>query len=506
MDEFIISRFDANLDGIEILKNYEIGMAQVYITLDGRYIVSEPKISIDGEKIYNSLMKNIRQSLTLKNFSKSEILGNITNALEDESRKSGEFNIWKKERESIEYFLKRNLIGYSEIDVLINDRYIEDILSVRWDKPITVIHNQFQNFSSLSTNIFFKSEEQMSKLIQRTAQTYGDPPNDIKPITSFTNENNVRFTFTGNRKITPNGCTLSIRKPSVDIITIFNLIKDGILTTLSASYLWVMMDLKGFGLIIGAPSAGKTTLINAIFTMCNPKWHYFTIEDVLELRLMHQNVTTTKTTGNSSIHGEDNKKTSFGIFDLYRLALRYRPDFVVVGEVLGKDAEGLFQVGASGSGCVSSFHATDPNDALTRLESPPINISKISTNLISYILHISWTERQKKRQRRILEITEPVPKYTNDGMIKDLYTIFSYDVKTDRLTAFKLKTDSSDTDEIQNLVNRSSKLKKAKTKLGIENMHDDLKKRMSILQKIIDEDINDLEKISKEIFKYYEIK
>ena len=103
------------------------------------------------------------------------------------------------------------------------------------------------------------------------------------------------------------------------------------------------------------------------------------------------------------------------------------------------------------------------------------------------------------------EITEPVPTYTNDGMTKELYTVFSYDVKTDRLIAFKPKSDSSDPDEIQRLIN-SSKLKKAKTKLGIENMHDDLKKRMSILQKIIDEDINNLEKISKEIFKYYETK
>jgi len=498
MDDFIISRFDGEINDIEIVYSYHIGIVKVFITKDGRYIVQEPKISIHGEKIYNSLMSSLRQSIELKKFTESAILENITTQLELESKKSGNFDVWIKERESIEYYLKRNLTGYAEIDVLINDGYIEDILSVRHDKPITIIHNKFPN-SSLSTNIFFNSEEQMSKLIQRISQKYGDPPTDVKPATSFTNENNVRFTFTGNDKITPDGCTISIRKPSSKVITIFDLLNDGLLTTLSAAYLWVMMDLKGFGLIIGAPSSGKTTLINAIFSMCNPLWHYYTIEDVLELRLTHQNISRHQTTGNSSIQGEDNKRASIGIFDLCRLSLRFNSDFVIVGEVLGIEAEGLFQVAASGTGVVSSFHASSSNDALIRLESPPINTSKISTNLISYILHISWTERQKKRQRRILEITEPVPEYIHDTMIKKLYKIFTYDVKSDRLTV----DSSSETDEIVRLVNKSRKLKKARIILGIQNMYDDLKKRMDILQKIIDDNMDNPELISKEIFTYY---
>ena len=504
MDNFVISRFDSSLEGLGIVERYDVGLSHVSITKDGQYIIQEPTISVDGEKIYNNLMKSIRQSITIKDFTKTDILSSITTSLESESRKQGQFNIWKDERESIEYYLKRNLIGYSEIDVLINDKYIEDILAVTWDKPIVIVHNKFQNYSSLITNVIFNSHEQMSKLIQRISQNYGDPPNDLKPMVSFTNENNIRFTFTGNKKITPDGCTISIRKPSVDIITIFTLLKSGMLSTLSASYLWIMMDLKGFGLIIGSPSSGKTTLINAMFTMGNPKWHYFIIEDALELRLRHPIVSRHQTTGNSSINGENTNHNSIGIFDLCKLSLRFKPDYVIVGEVLGKDAEGLFQVGASGSGCVSSFHATDPNDALTRLESPPINISKISTNLISYILHVSWTERENKRQRKILEITEPVPEYTDNGMIKKLYKIFSYDLKSDTLRVVPSKNDTS-TDEVDRLVNKSKKLGKCKTILGIEDIAHDLKKRMSILQKIIDNDIDNLDEISKEIIQYYSV-
>jgi len=115
-------------------------------------------------------------------------------------------------------------------------------------------------------------------------------------------------------------------------------------------------------------------------------------------------------------------------------------------------------------------------------------------------LHISWTERQKKRQRRILEITEPVPEYIHDTMRKKLYKIFVYDVKSDRLTVVS----SSETDEIQRLVNKIRKLEKAQMILGINNMYMDLKERMSILQKIIDGNMDNSELISKEIIKYYE--
>jgi len=495
--DFLIFRFDDIIKNVDIVDSYHIGMAKVFITKDGRYIIQEPKISIHGEKIYNELMNNVRLSMELKPSTESTIYDSIVPLLEDEARNIGKFDVWLQEREAIEYYLKRNMRGYAEIDVLINDSFIEDILSVKYDKPITIIHNKFQN--PLSTNVFFKSEEQLSKLIQRVSQWYGDPPTNVMPITSFTNKDNVRFTFTGNKEITPDGCTISIRKPSVNVITIFDLMNSGILSTLAASYLWVMMDLKGFGLIIGAPSSGKTTLINAIFSMSNPKWHYFTIEDILELRLPHQNISRHQTRGINSFNQESNKY-SIGIFELCKLSLRFNPDFVIVGEVLGREAEGLFQVAASGAGCISSFHASNPNDALIRLESPPINTSKISTNLISYFLHMSWIERQQKKHRRILEITEPVPKYTNDTMTKQLNKIFTYDTKLDRLTVVP----SNIPDEIQRLVDRSDKLQKAQTILGIDNMYDNLKKRMNVLQKIIDNKINDSDMISKEIIKYYE--
>lgn len=495
MSDFIISRFDADIKNLKILEQYSIGRVKIYITKDGRYLVQEPPLSHQAEITLKKLMASIHDSFPLEKTNHDEIIPVLQNALEEESRKSDNFEIWKKEKENIEYYLTRDIANYSEIDILINDKYIEDILSVKWDNPITIVHKKFHQFTLLETNIVFKSEELMSKLIHRISQRYGDPPNDLNPTTSFTNKENIRFTFTDTRSITPDGPTMSIRKPSVDAITIYHLLKGNMLSLLSAVYLWIMIDLKGFGLIIGSPSSGKTTLINAALTMSNPRWHYFTIEDALELKLRHSQVSRHQTKMNSSIHGGDTGKNTYDVFALCRLSLRFRPDFVIVGEVLGKEAEGLFQVASSGSGCISSFHASNARHTLTRLEAPPINISKTQTSLISYILHISWITRQKLRHRRILSITEPIPVEEDGKLKKDLKKVFEYNEKTDKL----------EPESVDELIKGSEKLKQAKVILGISDMKTDLKNRMNILEKILNDNISDPKLISKEIFKYYQL-
>lgn len=489
MSEFVISRFDAALENLNIQEQYSIGPVKIYITSDGKYLVQEPKLSFAAEQTWQSMMTDIHKSFPYNKIHKDQIIPQLKNALEEQSRSTDNFQIWKKEKESIEYYLTRDLVNYSEIDILMKDKHIEDILAVRWDKPLSIVHNKYPKFTLLETNVVFESEYLMSKLIHRISQRFGNPPDELNPITSFTNQHNVRFTFTDFKKITPDGPTLSIRKPSIDTITIYHLLKSDILHALAASYLWMMMDLKGFGLIIGAPSAGKTTLINALLTMSNPRWHYFTIEDALELKLLHANVSRHQTQINSSLQNI-HSKNAFDVFDLCKLSLRFRPDFVVVGEVLGKETEGLFQVASSGSGCLSSFHASNALNALSRLEHPPINISKTQTSMISHITHMSWVRRQNTQVRKILSITEI---HSNDDT-QSLCEIFKYDEQTGKLTP----------DDVESIVQKSQKIQLAKTVLGIDDIADDLRKRACILQKILEQKISDPLLISKEIFTYYE--
>ena len=527
-DNYAICRFDDRASDPDVVQEYLVGQtgtkARVHITRDGRYIIREPPLTVRAEAAYTRLMQNIHHSFTYQDISSDDVIPLLKRTLEEESKATNDFEVWRREKESVEYYLVRDVAGYAELDVLIRDPHIEDILCLHWNRPVAVVHREHPHHTLLGTNVTFQTESALERLIQRISQKYGEPPSETRPMTSFSDERGIRYTFTGNRKITPDSPTVSIRKPSVSAVTIYHLLQSGLLSALAASYLWCIMDLKGFGLVIGAPSAGKTTMINAIFTMSNPNWHYFTIEDVLELKVPHQYVSRHQTTTNSSLHGEQGASATpggngsagaaagFGVFDLCRLSMRFRPDFVVVGEILGQEADGLFQAAASGSGCMCSFHASSAEHALTRLEAPPISLSKSQTSLLTYILHMSWVLHDNKRQRKLISITEIAPggqdggpvtgascaagtgtTYNNNSDTKMLNTLFWYDPEQNRVMP----------DSLDEIIEKSTVLPRMKVMLGVDDIRHDMERRMHILERIRDNNITGVQEIHGEINTFY---
>jgi len=87
----------------------------------------------------------------------------------------------------------------------IKDNRLEDILATRWDSPITVKHRDYPFFHNMETNIKFISKQSMFRWVNRFSSKYGQPPSEASPESSFSDENNVRFTVTGNDIVTPNG-------------------------------------------------------------------------------------------------------------------------------------------------------------------------------------------------------------------------------------------------------------------------------------------------------------
>ena len=515
-DEYIICRFDANVgEGVRIDESYDVGSAKVSITKDGRYLVDEPRLTRRAVAAYQRLMRNVHHSFTLKDISRDDVIPLLKSTLEKESRLTLDFEVWKREREAVEYYMVRDVAGYYVLDVLIRDPHIEDILCLEWDKPVAVVHREYPHHTLLDTNIKFRTESDMERLIQRISQRYGEPPSETRPMTSFSDERGIRYTFTGNRRITPDSPTMSIRKPSVTTITVCHLLQSGLLSPLAGAYLWACMDLKGFGLVIGAPSAGKTTMINAIFTMANPSWHYYTIEDVLELNLPHSHVSRHQTTMNSSLQATQGKAEgddSFGVFDLCKLSLRFRPDFVLVGEILGQEADGLFQAAASGSGCMCSFHASNAEHAITRLEAPPISLSKSQTALLTYVLHMSWVLHDNDRQRKLIDITEVAAGQqegadsggascasggrnpaSGDPDKKSLNTLFWYDPEQNRVLP----------DSLDEIIERSTVLPRMKVMMGVNDIKENMSRRVRVLERIRDKGITDVSAIHREINTFY---
>src|SRR3989344_5401105 len=88
----------------------------------------------------------------------------------------------------------------------------------------------------------------------------------------------------------------------------------------------------------------NTSLLNSIAFFIPPASRIVTLEDTRELNLLHENWlpnVTRSGVGASNLIGT--KEGDISLFDLLKESFRQRPDYVIVGEIRGKEAYVLFQ-------------------------------------------------------------------------------------------------------------------------------------------------------------------
>jgi flagellar protein FlaI len=111
------------------------------------------------------------------------------------------------------------------------------------------------------------------------------------------------------------------------------------------------------------------------------------------------------------------------MYDLLRAAMRQRPEYIIVGEVRGKEALTLFQAMNTGHTTYSTMHAGSIQAVVNRLLNEPINVPNMmlqSLNIVS-IQELVFVSGQKlRRTRSVVEITGIDPR-TNNLRINELY-------------------------------------------------------------------------------------
>jgi flagellar protein FlaI len=273
----------------------------------------------------------------------------------------------------------------------------------------------------------------LSSFVEKLAQKTGRYISYASPILDGSLPDGSRVNATYTKDITSKGPTFTIRKFTKTPWTPIQLLGFHELSPEMLAYFWILMQYQSNFMIVGGTASGKTTLLNAIAFFIPPENRVVSIEDTREINLPRENwlpsVVRTGVTG-----------TGVGTVDMFTLlrgSFRQNPDYVIVGEVRGKEASVLFQGMASGHASISTMHADSVDSLIMRLETPPINLSPMLVNGLDVVVVVSHAIVGKKETRRLREIVEIV-KVEADGTATT-NTPFSWNPADDK---FYYKKDS----------------------------------------------------------------
>jgi twitching motility protein PilU len=143
----------------------------------------------------------------------------------------------------------------------------------------------------------------------------------------------------------------------------------------------VIMQKRGFILMVGATGSGKTTSLAAMLDYRNAQksGHILTLEDPVEFVFQNR-----KSIVNQREVGTDTKAFPVAL----RNALRQAPDCILIGEIRDKDTMSMaLQYAQSGHLCLATLHANNSYHALNRiitfypLENRPTLLLDLSASL-----------------------------------------------------------------------------------------------------------------------------
>lgn len=324
----------------------------------------------------------------------------------------------------LRYYLKRNFLGWSRIDPLMKDLEIEDISCDGHEIPLFLYHRVHRN---IRTNIRFP-EQQLNSLAISLAQRSGKHISIGSPILDATLPDGSRLQLTLGTEVTTRGSSFTIRKFRPEPFTPIELMDKGTFNVDQLVYFWLAIENNKSLLYIGGTASGKTSSLNAMSLFIPPLAKVVSIEDTREIMLYRENWIASVTRESISMEGS----RSITMFDLLRAAMRQRPEFIIVGEVRGPEAQTLFQAMNTGHTTYSTMHAGGVDATIHRLESEPLNVPRNMLQALNIISVQGLIFRGTERVRRCQEIVEITGIEPNSGNIL-VNNVFEYDPVSDTM-------------------------------------------------------------------------
>ena len=213
------------------------------------------------------------------------------------------------------------------------------------------------------TEARFEHEDQVFALAKNIAQYVGRQLNWENPLLDARLPGGSRVHITL-PPVSRKGICIAIRKFFREALTVEKLKEFGTITQAAADFLAACVETEMNMVVAGGTGSGKTSMLNVLSSMVPDDQRIVVIEDSTELQLQQPHLLNYETRPPDR-HG----RGQITIRNLFRSAMRMRPDRVIIGEVRGGECLDMIQAMVSGhKGSMSTCHAATPRETLARLE------------------------------------------------------------------------------------------------------------------------------------------
>ena len=446
------------------------------------YEIEEPILSENEkqalEKLENAMLELININVAVEKTAEA-----MTSYIDRTARLLIEelnLNISEETYKKIFYYLFRDFIGFNEIDPLLRDYFIEDIECNGVDTPVYIIHRIYRN---MRTNLKYPEIEKLASFVEKLAQRCGRYVSYAQPLLDGTMPDGSRVNATYTKDVTSRGPTFTLRKFTKLPWTPTQLIALNTLSPEMLAYFWILIQYKSSILITGGTASGKTTLLNALAFFIPPEARVVSLEETREINLPRENwlPAVARTAIGVGKVGE------IDLFTILKSSFRQNPNYVIVGEVRGKEAFVLFQGMASGHASLSTMHADSVDTLIRRLQTPPIELPPTLVNTLDCVAVMTHAVVGKNETRRLREVIEIV-NVDKDG-VAVVNTPFIWNPRQD---AFFFKKHSKVFEKISQKVGQS-----------VEELQQEFIRKSKLLFTLYQKKVFGFDEVGKIINEYY---
>ncbi len=370
------------------------------------YTVEEPELTTEENTMLIKIENGLSEMVDIK-ISSAKNTGQIIDYIQKKISaiiSEMKLKVLPESYNKIMYFIVRDFVGLNEIEPMMHDPYIEDIGCTGLNSPVYIIHRRF---GSLETGLVYRDFERLSNFVIKMAERCGRYISYATPLLDGTLPDGSRVQASLARDVTTKGPTFTIRKFRRNPFSMVDIVNMNTASADIMAYLWVLIEYGASVMICGGVSTGKTSLLNVLSMFIPREKKIISIEDTREINLPHENwIPSVARMGFGMPDQRGKRYGEVDLFDLLKESFRQNPDYVIVGEVRGKEAYVLFQGMASGHPSIGTIHAGSIEDVMKRLESPPIELSPSLVDSLDVLIVMVNAKEKGKSARRVKEIVE----------------------------------------------------------------------------------------------------